>query len=83
MSTLLDDETIVLEKLDDTVACQWCEARAEVAALCRGCRKTQFFCRGHYANMRERLDLPWIRIICKTCGHHGFSFDETIETVEL
>lgn len=86
MSTLLDEETIVLEGLDVVPRCEWkrlsLEHEAEVAMMCRGCRNSVLLCKKHVEKVRATLDRARI-IGCTQCGRESRSFDEAVEVVEL
>lgn len=71
MSVLLDEETVVLEGLDDAPRCEvpsrTCEtpAVARLTVLCE-CRKMRLGCDVHIA-----ATVTWFetrRSVCKTCG---------------
>ncbi|MGF3055642.1 hypothetical protein [Microbacterium sp. YY-01] len=86
MSTLLDEETVLTEQLDEQPPCEVAESDgAVVAVLCRGCRHTILLCRSHCAKVlaalaRRLLERP---LKCKHCGHVSRSLHETIEVVDL
>lgn len=88
MSTLLDDETVVLEHLDFEVPCQVGEHAAHVSIACRSCRDQAFYCRDHWEAKRRRVD-EFLRssifavVVCAACKLHAHSIEDLVEVIEL
>ena len=87
MSTLLDEETVVLDALDFEVPCEAGEHAAEVWVQCRFCRENAgALCRVHL--QMKRGEAAWklifvARIACASCNTTATDFDELFEAVPL
>lgn len=76
MSTLLDQETVVLEGLEFEPECEDQRDPAHAAthvAQCRACGGTLLLCEGHLAYLRWRF--RWSGIKHVPCGKLASSFD--------
>lgn len=89
MSTLLDNETVVLDDLDFEERCDVShlpEHAADVVTRFRCCGASGLLCTGHMEAQRQgvnaRLALG-IRIVCGYCGEDVKSWDELVEVITL
>lgn len=85
MSVLLDEETVAFEALDVVPQCEWrrsFEHNAEVAMMCRRCRKSVLLCKEHVAKVRAACEHALV-IGCTQCGRESRSFDEAVEVVDI
>lgn len=87
MSTLLDEETVVLDALDFEVPCEAGEHAAEVWVQCRSCRENAgALCRPHLQVKRAEAAIKLFysaRIGCAMCNTTATDFDELFEAVPL
>ncbi|GAA3948161.1 hypothetical protein [Microbacterium soli] len=88
MSTLLDEETVVLDALDFEIPCARGGHDAEFFVKCRGCDlNAGNLCARHLANVRRRVeDIVRAGIFiprCAFCGRPAMSFDEAYKVVPL
>ena len=87
MSTLLDEERVVLEGLDFAVPCEAGGHAAEVWVQCRFCRKNAgALCHPHLIVKRTEAALKLAGsalIACAACKTPGRAFDDLFEAVPL
>lgn len=87
MSTLLDDDTIVLEQLDFDVSCVHCDGKADVYVKCRGCESNAGnLCADHLVKMQayiEMLILGFMIPRCRSCLRLATSFGSAYQVVPL
>lgn len=89
MSTLLDEETILLEGLDFEIPCSAkVDHTADVSVLCRGCGSGAMYCAEHAEAIRRNVDLilaasPLGVVACAHCKRVARSFDELAKVVPL
>ena len=88
MSTLLDDETVVLDALDHQVPCERGSDHAAALFLaCRTCHEGTFLCREHYERARKYLEemVASNRLVlgCAACNTRADSFDELVKVVPM
>ncbi|MFE2772262.1 hypothetical protein [Microbacterium resistens] len=88
MATLLNEEA-VLSRLDLRPRCERKVGSfhdAQVAFVCRGCRRCVFLCRSHAVRIRRQIERALRRatgIECSACHRKSPTFDEAIEVVEV
>jgi len=88
MSTLLDEETVVLDGLDFEPPCNYGGHSAVVSVQCRGCGHGALFCQEHADEVRasvERLieSSASSAVMCGKCMRIAFTFDELVKVVPL
>lgn len=87
MSTLLDEETVVLDALDFEPGCQVGEEAAEFVVTCRSCDLTVLLCETHVATARKTasdfLNKASRFIYCRRCAAKARSFDELLDVRPL
>lgn len=80
MSTLVDEDAIVLEALDFPVPCSVSDDHeAHLTVTCRNCGRSWFICNPHQAQVleevvRRQIADPTTRVGCFGCGVKEFSY---------
>lgn len=87
MSTLLDEETVILDGLDFQPPCEQEDGKtAKFLMLCRGCRKGPMLCAECVTAWKQMVD-RWqnvgATVNCKHCLRSSRSFHEAVEVVAL
>lgn len=88
MSVVLDQDTVVLDKLDFETPCEFPRAEthaAEVIMQCRHCGAHAIICRAHLDRLRRRVEQarPPRVVTCITCHAEENDLDDLIEVVPL
>jgi hypothetical protein len=88
MSTLLDEETVLLDALDFEVPCLTGGHAAQVSIACRHCKDQAFYCRDHWGWKRRRiaefLSLSlFSTVVCSACKTSAYSIEDLVQVVPL
>lgn len=88
MSTLLDEETVILEALDFDIRCNQGSHSADVIVRCRGCKAGTPLCAEHAELVHSIVDAAIaagdvVHLVCVGCLRSAWSFDDAVEVVPL
>lgn len=88
MSTLTDEDTVVLEGLDFEIPCGAGGHAAHVSIACKHCGDQGFLCRDHWGKKRRRVD-EYLRVhilgvvVCSVCKTQAWSVEDLVQVVPL
>jgi hypothetical protein len=88
VSTLLDEETVVLEALDFEVPCLTGGHAAQLSIACRHCEDQAFYCRDHWERKRRRIEeflskSLFSMVVCATCKTSAYTVEDLVQVVPL